>query len=232
MTVIAYIFLDSDREALIPLAEQQEKLDAFAGGKNIRYTEVLVEQSCSVSLPFRERSEGKRLLENVHAGDVVLTMRAEWLLGNPLHALSVLTELKEKEVSFLCVDLGGDVVLKTKRKLRVTEGIAPLVYDLCKALSVSENVKVKGHGEAIRAGKARKKKDGKYLGGPIPFGFRLDADGRLQTDEKQQAIIVEMQNLKRDRWSYRNIAKRIQEEHDLKFSHEGVRRILLKSGLL
>lgn len=229
MTIIAYLFLDTDRRTLIPLAEQQERLDAFASGQNMSYTEVLVEQSCPVSLPFRERSEGKRLLENVQAGDVVLTIRAEWVLGNPLDALSLLAELKEKKVSLFCVDLDGDVVLKTKRQLRVTEGIAPLVYDLCKALSV--NVNVKGHGEAIRAGKARKKKDGKYLGGPIPFGYGLDAEGRLQKDEKQQAIIAEMQNLKRDRWSYRNIAKRIQEEHDLKFSHEGVRRILLKSLL-
>ena len=228
MTAIAYIFLDSDRRLLIPLAQQQEVLDAFAGSHKMRCAEVLVEQSCSVSQSFRERSEGRRLLENVQAGDVVFTMCAEWVLGSPLEALSLLAELKEKKVSLFCVDLDGDVVLKTERKLRVTEGIAPLVYELCKALSV--NVTVKGYGEAIRAGKAQKKKDGKYLGGPIPFGYALDAEGRLQRDEQQQAIIAEMQNLKRDRWSYRNIAKKLEEEYGLKFSHEGVRRILLKSG--
>lgn len=228
MTIIAYIFLDLDRRSLIPLAEQQEVLDAFASRHNMRCTEVLIEQSCSIALPFRERDEGKRLLENVQSGDVVFTMRAEWVLGSPLEALSLLSVLKGKEVSFYCADLDGDIVLNTERKLRVTEGIAPLVYNLCKALSV--NVKKKGHGEAIRAGKARKKKDGKYLGGPIPFGYSLDDEGCLQKDAQQQGIIDEMQNLKRDRWSYRSIAKKIEEEYDLKFSHEGVRRILLKNA--
>ncbi len=228
MTVLTYIFLDSDRRLLIPLAKQQEVLDAFAKRNNMHCTEVLVEQSCSVSLPFGERNEGKRLLENVQEGDVVFTMRAEWVLGSPLEALSLLSALIEKKVSLFCADLDGDIVLKTERKLRVTEGIAPLVYNLCKALSV--NVKRKGYGEAIRAGKARKKKDGKYLGGPIPFGYSLNTDGRLQKDEQQQGIIDEMQNLKRDRWSYRNIAKKIEKEYDMKFSHEGVRRILLKCG--
>lgn len=228
MTIIAYIFLDLDRRLLVPLAKQQEVLDAFANSNDMRCTEVLVEQSCSVSLPFSERKEGKRLLKNVQAGDVVFTMRAEWVLGSPLEALSLLSALKEKKVSLFCADLDGDIVFKTERKLRVTEGIAPLVVTLCKALSV--NVKRKGYGEAIRAGKARKKKDGKYLGGPIPFGFSLNADGCLQKDEQQQAIIDEMKDLKRDRWSYRSIAKKIEKEYDLKFSHEGVRRILLKCG--
>ena len=86
----------------------------------------------------------------------------------------------------------------------------------------------KSHSEAIRAGKARKKKDGKYSGGPVPFGYFLGEDDCLHKDEQQQLIIQEMRNLKADRWSYRNIAKKLDEEYRLKFSHEGVRRILMK----
>ncbi|RUM42177.1 MAG: hypothetical protein DSY80_07670, partial [Desulfocapsa sp.] len=137
----------------------------------------------------------------------------------------LLTELKEKGVSLYCVDLDGDIVNKTERRLQICEGVAPLVFNLCKALSV--NISTKSHGEAIRAGKAKKKKDGKYLGGPVPFGYHLGEDDRLHKDVQQQAIIEEMQRLRNDRWSFRNIAKKLAKEHDLKFSHEGVRRILL-----
>ena len=226
MTTVAYIFLDTDRAVLIPLVRQQEQLEEYVRGLDTHCSEFLIEEDCSSGKPFRERKEAKRLLENVRAGDVIFTLRAEWVLGSPQEALHLLTLLKEKEVSLYCVDLDGDIVNKTERKLKINEGIAPLVFDLCKALSV--NVSSKGHAEAIRAGKARKKKDGKYLGGPVPFGFCLGEDECLHKDEQQQGIIKEMQDLKKDRWSYRNIAKKLEKEHNLKFSHEGVRRILIR----
>lgn len=226
MTIVAYIFLDTDRTVLIPLVEQQEQLEEYIRGLASHCSEFLIEEDCSSERPFRERKEAKRLLENVRAGDIIFTLRAEWVLGNPREALHLLTLLKEKEVSLYCVDLDGDIVNKTERKLQINEGIATLVFDICKALSV--NVSNRGHAEAIRAGKAQKKKDGKYLGGPVPFGFFLGADECLHKDEQQQGIIKEMRSLKEDRWSYRNIAKKLEEEHNLKFSHEGVRRILLR----
>ncbi len=226
MTTVAYIFLDTDREVLISLAKQQEQLEEYVQELEMGCREFLIEENYSCSMPFRERKEAKHLLENVQSGDVIVTLRAKWVLGNPSEALRLLAQLKEKQVSLYCVDLKGDIVNKTERKLQVNEGIAPLVLDLCKALSVS--VGGKGHAEAIRAGKARKKKAGKYLGGPVPFGFFLGEDDRLQKDEQQQRIIQEMRSLKADRWSYRNIAKKMGEEYGQKFSHEGVRRILMK----
>jgi len=227
MTVVAYIFLDADRSALIPLVKQQEELENYVRGLSMHCRELLIEEGCSPGVPFREREEAKRLLENVRSGDIIFTLRAEWVLGSPREAMQLLTELKEKEVSLYCIDLDGDIVNKTERKLQIYEGIAPLVFNLCKALSV--NVSTKGHAEAIRAGKAKKKKDGKYLGGPVPFGYFLGEDDCLHKDEQQQAMIEEMQRLKNDRWSYRNIAKKLAEEHGLKFSHEGLRRILMKN---
>ncbi len=226
MTIVAYIFLDTDRTVLIPLVKQQEQLEEYIRGLASHCSEFLIEEDCSSARPFRERKEAIRLLKNVRAGDMIFTLRAEWVLGNPQEALHLLTLLKEKEVSLYCVDLDGDIVNKTERKLQINEGIATLVFDICKALSV--NVSNKAHAEAIRAGKAQKKKDGKYLGGPVPFGFFLGEDECLHKDEQQQEIIKEMRSLKEDRWSYRNIAKKLEEEHNLKFSHEGVRRILLR----
>lgn len=229
MTTVAYIFLDTDRTTLIPLVKQQELLEKYIQGLEMDCREFLIEENYSCATVFRERKEAERLLENVQAGDIIFTLRSRWILGSPREALSLLGMLKEKNVSLYCVDLDGDIVNKTERKLQINEGIASLVLDLCKALSVT--VENKGHAEAIRAGKAKKKKDGKYSGGPVPFGFFLGEDDCLHKEEKQQKIIQEMQNLKEDRWSYRNIAKKLQAEHNLKFSHEGVRRILLKQGL-
>ncbi len=226
MTIVAYIFLDVDRNALVPLLKQQERLEEYVQGLNMVCREFVIEENYLCTVPFMERREAGRLLENVQSGDVIVTLRAKWVLGNPAGALQLLALLKEKQVSLYCVDLDGDIVHKMERKLQVSEGISVLVHDLCEALAVSASSK--GNSEAIRAGKARRKKDGKYLGGPVPFGFLLGEDDRLHKDEQQQEIIKEMLSLKADRWSYRNIAKKMVETHGLKFSHEGVRRIVMK----
>jgi len=227
MTTIAYVFLDVTRDELIPLAEQQLLLDKYAAEQELICDELLVEQSFSPSVPLRKRVEGERLLQNIQPGDVLLTLRAKWVLGSPREALLLLNILKEKKVSLFCVDLDGDLVHETERKLAVSQGIAPLVYALCEALAIPHE---KGlHGAAIRAGKAKQKKDGKYMGGPVPFGFLVAEDGCLQEDAAQQVVIEEMSAMKKDRWSYRDIAKKMKELHELHFSHEGVRRILLKN---
>lgn len=227
MTTIGYIFLDAARDSLIPLAEQQEELENYAKGLGCRCDELLVEHSFATSTPLQERTEGKRLLENVQAGDTVLVMMAKWVLGSAENALFLLGLLKETGVSLFCVDLDGDIVKETERKLAVSQGIAPIVHTLCEAMSVT--MESGRHAAAIRAGKARQKEEGKYLGGPVPFGYQVAGDGRLEENNEQQIIIEEMVSMKEDRWSYRDIARKMEGQHGLKFSHEGIRRILLKN---
>lgn len=232
MTTIGYVFLDAARDLLIPLVQQQQVIEDYAKGLGLPCKELLVEQSYGVATMFQERKEGKRLLANVQRGDTVLVMRAAWLLGNAANALLLIDFLREKEVSVFCVDLDGDIVRETGRKLKITEGIAPLVRTLCEALTLAKVVEGApqgaGNSAAIKARKARQKKEGKYLGGPVPFGFQVAGDGCLGEDSQQQKIIDEMVALKEDRWSYRDIAGKMRERHELKFSHEGVRKILSK----
>lgn len=228
MTTIGYIFLDENRDALIPLEQQRQVLEEYAKGLNVSCNELLVEQSYSPVVPLAERDEGARMLEYVQQDDIILVMQSKWVFANPKAALSLLETLKKKEVSLFCVDLEGNVSMPTQRKLISSQGISSLVYKLCEALSLGESGGG-SHGAAIRAGKARQKKEGKYLGGPVPFGWLVGEDGRLQQDPKQQELIAEMIRLKADRWSYRDIAIKMQEEQNLKLSHEGIRRILLKN---
>ena len=227
MTTVGYVFLDVNRDTLIPLEKQRQALESYAKKLNLSCDELLVEESFASVIPVLERIEGRRMLQNVQRGDTILVMQARWVLGTPQNALSLIKILKEKEVSLFCADLGGNISMPTQRKLQTTQGIASIVYQLCEALSCGERG---NHGAAIRAGKARLKKEGKYLGGPVPFGWMVGEDGRLQQDLKQQELIAEMIRLKADRWSYRDIASKMQTNQGLKLSHEGIRRIILKNS--
>ena len=226
MTTIGYIFLDTNRDELIPLEQQRQVLQTYASELRLSFDELLVEQSYSAVIPLMERKEGIRMVNNAQPLDTIIVMKASWVLGNPKATLSLLNILKEKEISLYCIDLEGNISVPTQTKLIRSQGISALIFKLCEALSLGGNG---NHGAAIRAGKARQKMEGKYLGGPVPFGWLVGEDGKLQKDSQQQNFILEMVRLKADRWSYRDIAKKMQEEQGLKLSHEGIRRILLKN---
>lgn len=223
MTTIGYIFLDIDRDALVPLERQRLAIEEYAQTLKLHCDELLVEESYSPAVPLIERKQGVLMLKNVREEDKVLVMHAKYVLGNPKNALSLLELLKKKKVSLFCLDLEGDVSMPTQKKLVASQGISSLVYQLCNALSYGGRG---NHGAAIRAGKAKRKKEGKYLGGPVPFGWKVGEDERLEQDPEQQELIGEMIRLKADRWSYRDIAKKMGNGHGLTLSHEGIRRIL------
>ena len=122
MTTIGYVFLDVNRDALIPLEQQRQLLDEYAKELKLSCDELLVEQSYSPVVPLIERNEGARMVNNVQKGDTILVMRAKWVLGNPKTALSLLKILKEKEVSLFCVDLEGNISMPTQRKLISSHG--------------------------------------------------------------------------------------------------------------
>jgi DNA invertase Pin-like site-specific DNA recombinase len=90
-------------------------------------------------------------------------------------------------------------------------------------LSVCES---SSHGEAIRAAKENLKKQGKYGGGPVPFGWEVNKEKFLVENDAQQKIIQAMLSMREERWSYRDIAKKLKSEFDIQLSHAGVRRIL------
>jgi DNA invertase Pin-like site-specific DNA recombinase len=227
MTIIGYIFLDVNRDDLISLEQQRHAIEKYAHELNLTCAEILVEQKYSPVVPLIERNEGSQMVENMGLGDIIIVMHARWVLGNPKASLSLLKILKEKQISLYCVDLAGNISMPTQRKLVSSKGISTMVTKLCEALSYGESSK---HGAAIRATKARLKKEGKYAGGPVPYGWQVGENGKLQQEPNQQSFISEMVRLKNDRWSYRDISIKMEEEHGLKLSHEGIRRILLKNS--
>ena len=74
-------------------------------------------------------------------------------------------------------------------------------------------------------------KEGRYIGGPVPFGWQVK-DGFLKKDRQQQKVIRQIQKWRADRWSYRDISSKLREKLGVKLSHEGIRKVLMKSESL
>ena len=223
MTVFGYIFLALENEHLVAEAEQKSALHEYARTIGLAIEEMRVEEGASLKRPFKERTEGSRLVEQCFAGDALIIMKAEWLFSSAAEGATLLRTLRENDIAVHCMDLGGNITVDEKRKLVVSEGSAGIVGKLLSALAVCENC---GHGEAIRATKRNLKKEGKYIGGPVPFGWEVNKDKMLVENVAQQQVIQAISAMREDRWSYRDISRKLKDEYDIQLSHAGVRRVL------
>lgn len=223
MAAIGYVFLAIGKDDALPVAEQQRMIEQYGAQQDIAIDEFLIEKDTSLKKPVAQRTLGKGMLRRVVAGDHIICPRSEWIFASAREGVQLILSLRKRGVSLHCVDIGEDIVLEGERKLVVSEGSASLILKVLSALAACESSK---HGERIRATKKVMKEAGRYTGGPVPFGWCVDGDGYLVQDPEQQKVINEIQRLRADRWSYRDVAHKIEAKMAVKLSHAGIRKIL------
>lgn len=225
MKVICYI-LEVEADARIPeWRVQQEEIEAYCTRQGWKIDSCIVEGGGSFETVFEKRAEGGKILDELSEGDILVVTRAAFVLGSAKSGLQLLSILKNRGVALYCLDLDENISLPEERKLAVTEGQAEFVTKLLSALAFWEDNKY-----ARRKRRAPKKKSqkGRYTGGPVPFGWDVK-DGLLKKDKDQQKIIRQMKKWRADRWSYRDISIKLKENLGIHLSHEGIRKVLMKS---
>jgi hypothetical protein len=77
--------------------------------------------------------------------------------------------------------------------------------------------------------KADQRKRRRYLGGIVPFGWRVTEDGALVEDPDEQRAVQRIVQLRRDGLSLRAISTAISAE-GVRLSHEGVKNVLASAS--
>jgi putative DNA-invertase from lambdoid prophage Rac len=153
------------------------------------------------------------LLATLHVGDVVITPKLDRMFRSALNALEVLGQLHKQGVSLHMIDLGGDVT---------GNGISKLVFTILSAVAEAERDRIR---ERIRDVKADQRKRNRYLGGIVPFGWRIGADGALVEVPVQQAAIRRSVELRGAGHSLRGISEALKDD-GIELSHVGVKNII------
>lgn len=223
MSIFGYAFLSLEKEHLVTKEEQRTAIYNYAKKIGSEIEELVVEEGTSLKQPFKERIEGSRLLQRCLAGDSIITVKAEWILSSAGEGATLLQALRQKNIALHCIDFDQNISVDEKRKLIVSEGCAGIIRKVLSALAVCER---SSHGQAIRTTKRSLKNQGKYTGGPVPFGWEVNEERVLVQNDAQQKIIQAIITMREERWSYRDIARKLKDEFDVQLSHAGVRRIL------
>jgi len=215
MAVYGYVRVSTDRQAEEgeSLGTQQRTLQGYALMHGMALDRVFVERGVSGSKPLDERPQGAALLAALAPGDIILTPKLDRMFRSALDALKVLGELRDAGVSLHMLDLGGDVT---------GNGISKLVFTILSAVAEAERDRIR---DRIRDVKADQKARRRYLGGSVPFGFRLGDQGELIEVPDQQGAIARMMAMRQAGASLRNIAEAMQAV-GFDLSHVSIKKIV------
>jgi putative DNA-invertase from lambdoid prophage Rac len=178
-------------------------------GYKIPDENLVAEKGVSGSLEFEKRPQGAHLFVNLQRGDVLIFSKLDRAFRNTRNALNTLHDLKERGVSVHFIDLGGDVT---------NDGIGSVIFTILSAFATFERDRI---ATRIREVKQVQKSEGKFLGGFIRFGFRVDEE-KLVLDQSQQVIIKEMKVMRRRGMSLRRISKWLNKKYGVTMSHSTV----------
>jgi len=157
-------------------------------------TETLKDSNCNWHHEFDRRESGKRLMNLLLPGDVLLCSKLERICSSSHEVIKLVQKLREKSVQLHIVELGGDIT-----DAQISVNFAN-VTELFSALEKRKSA------ERIKGVKRRQRKKGRYLGGSRPFGYMIHENGRLIENAMEQKVLCRIMELKKQGKSLRAIS--------------------------
>jgi putative DNA-invertase from lambdoid prophage Rac len=198
------------------LEDQKRQIELYGEVHKLKVDKVFTERGVSGGVEFYKRPTGKKLMEVLQDGDVIICSKLDRMFRSCLDGLTVLKDLKSRDVELHFIDLGGNTT---------TNGIGHLMFTIMSSFSEMERNRL---GERIKGTKQLQNKEDIFLGGKVGFGYVLEQHGEKQyliEDKGQQKVIKQMKKLRKEGLSYRKISDELKKDK-IEISHVGISNIL------
>ena len=194
------------------LETQEKRIKNYCELQEFSLDDV-VQEVVSGATEFRKRTALKDKVDKMKRGDRLVVSRLDRLSRSTLHTLQFVNECKLKGIEIHITDLGC-----------VTNGgVGQIVFNVLSCLAETERINIS---ERIKASKHFAKKERKYLGGALEFGYSKDDNGKLIPNEKEFVILQSMMNLRTQGLGYRKIAEEILKKFGRKIHYTQVHKII------
>jgi DNA invertase Pin-like site-specific DNA recombinase len=197
---------------------QRRQLEGWAHMQGTTLDAVFVERGVSGSIPVTERPEGALLWSGLQKGDTLVASKLDRLFRSALDALQTVEDLKARGVSLVLLDLGGDIS---------GNGLSKLFLTIAAAFAEAERDRIR---ERVSQVKKDQRGRGRYLGGKVPYGFRVGPDGALEPVPEGQAAIRRAGELRAAGAPLRTIQASLAAEHGQRLSLDALSRILREAA--
>src|SRR5208282_1591755 len=188
------------------LDEQERIIRGIAMVRGIDKMDVTIYKDPGISgaVPLRFRPEGKKLLDEMKEGDVVVASKLDRMFRAASDALQCAERMKEAGVQLILVDMGADPV--------TGNGMAKCFFTMAAAFAELERSTI---AERMANGKAAKKAKGGHTGGEAAYGLRIIGHGRdakIEINEQEQETAQLIVRLRKRGESWSKIQKRLAKD--------------------
>ena len=180
-------------------------------------TETLKDSNCNWHHEFGRRESGKRLMNLLLPGDVLLCSKLDRICSSSHEVIKLVEKLQDKSVQLHIVELGGDIA------------DAELSVNFAYITEVFSALEKRKSAERIKGVKQRQRKQGRYLGGSRPFGYMIHENGRLIENPMEQKVLFRIMELKKQGKSLRTISSEVSTAV-IPISFKTVQRLLQRHG--
>lgn len=165
------------------LEEQENKIRGFAVARGVDKfgIQFYVDAGESASLPLEKRPEGRRLLDDVKPGDIVVASKLDRLFRNAIDALTVAERWHKEGIQLVLYDISPEPVYDSPT--------ARMFFNILSSFAAFERERIH---ERIKQGKEGKRAKGGHLGGRAPFGYAIEGSGptaRLVPCADEQRVV-------------------------------------------
>lgn len=195
------------------LAVQERQIAGWCLMSGLDLTQTFIERAVSGSVPIAKRPEGSRLMALARKGDTIVTPRLDRVFRSALDALQTVEAAQKKGIRIVVIDGLGDIT---------GNGMAKAFLTISAAFAELERETTR---ERVTTVKADQRSRGRYLGGKVPFGYRVGRDGELVEDIKEQAAIKLALQKRDEGWPLRKIQSALEMVVGRVLSLETISRI-------
>lgn len=169
--ILSYVRVSTAEQAAdgtTSLKVQERKCRALATMRGAGSFDCVVYSDAGVSgsIPLSERPQGRRLLEDAKAGDIICAAKLDRLFRSASDALTTVEDLAKRKVELILIDLGTEPV--------TSNGVAKLFFTMLSAFAEFERGRI---AERMDDGRKAKKERNGYIGGN-PYGFKIVGRGK------------------------------------------------------
>jgi putative DNA-invertase from lambdoid prophage Rac len=176
-------------------------------------TAFFVDAATSGTISLQKREQGQRMLESLRRGDHIVVTRGDRLFRSAKNALEVAEALREKGVELHLMDMGGPCLQSS---------VSRLVFGILMMVANMESERI---GERTASVKEHLRKQGRFVGGILPVGYKKTKDGHLLRDRDWKRHAAQMRKLSDEGLSVRKIAAEM-KLHGLQLSYSTVYAVL------
>jgi DNA invertase Pin-like site-specific DNA recombinase len=202
------------------LEVQERKLRAWGDMHDTAVDDVFVDEGVSGSTRLGERLAGSNMLASLKTGDTIVATKLDRMFRSSLDALQTVKDMQRRKIKIHIIEL-GDIT---------GNGVAKVFMTIAAAFAEFEREQI---AERVSDVKRDQRARGRYLGGKVPFGFRIsdqiDPDGSrhqvLTLVETDHEMIREIRQLRGQGQTFRQIQSHLETEHRRKLALATIKRV-------